>query len=119
MLLNLSSQLEFNLARNLNRPTLFLFFPSDSKGNFQYHHRRLCASIIIQKNWKLYLEKKNNKTPKYFSMMQSYPQHSGVPSAPLHTYSFALYPESRIPSGYYNPSVVNTFIPEVEKFHYS
>lgn len=44
----------------------------------------------------------------YFNMIQPYQHHSRVPKKGIYCYSFALYPEKEILTGYYNAALVKT-----------
>lgn len=48
------------------------------------------------------------KSAEYFNMIQPYQYHSKIPRQGIYSYSFSLYPEKELLSGYYNAGVVTT-----------
>ena len=48
------------------------------------------------------------KPAEYFNMIQPYQYHSKIPSQGIYSYSFSLYPEKELLSGYYNAGCVTT-----------
>ncbi len=80
MLTNLSfpTQNRF-VSSKLNRPVIFLLILLDER--FKFYWNRNTSCFLIQKNWKIYQLKKNIKT-----------------------YSFAILPDTYLPSGHYNIS---------------
>ena len=48
------------------------------------------------------------KSAEYFNMIQPYQYHSKIPRQGIYSYSFSLYPEKELLSGYYNAGCVTT-----------
>jgi hypothetical protein len=48
------------------------------------------------------------KSAEYFNMIQPYQYHSKIPKQGIYSYSFSLYPEKELLSGYYNAGCVTT-----------
>lgn len=65
----------------------------------------ILSSVLIQFNNNNRVEEKNAE---YFNMIQPYQHHTKIPKAGIYCYSYALYPEKEMLSGYYNAGLVTT-----------
>ena len=73
------------------------------------------ATII----WNRSNNRMEEKTSKYFNLIQPYQHHSVIPKTGIYSYSFAIYPEKFYPSGSYNASTVNTSLLLYVNGHYN
>ena len=117
-----------NIKVIINNPTKELVWvvKRDDYSKYNEHHNyspdipestnRILEKAIIRFNSNNRIEEKPEV---YFRMIQPFQHHSNVPSKGVYCYSFALYPEKELLSGYYNAALVDTHLSVILKNTYN